>query len=88
MQLGVAAPFVALLLYLLKQANDERREMTARFLDALKTTVDKETEARLRAANELATLTQSIRVQQERSTAEHERIVDALGKMTVRERAA
>ena len=85
--LGVSGPLVAILLYLLRQMNDERKAVTAQFLDALRTTVEQSNEARLRSATELGQLTVTLRDHQERSGDEHARIVDAIGKLSLRERA-
>jgi len=85
-QLGIATPFVALLWYLLKQATDERKEITVKFLAALTSTVEQSNDARIRSANELSILTQTIHDHQENSADEHQRIVDAIGKLGLREK--
>lgn len=85
--LGVSGPLVAILLYLLRQMNEERKSVTTQFLDALRTTVEQSNEARVRAANELSQLVTALRDHQERSGDEHNRIVDAIGKLGVRERS-
>lgn len=85
--LGVAGPLVAILLYLLRQATDERRQITDAFLNALMSTVQVSNEARVRSASELSNLSQSIREQTSRASEEHSRVIDAIGKMILREHA-
>lgn len=83
-QLGLAAPLVGILLFLLKQSTDERKDITSKFLVALQTTVNASNEARLRTADEVANLTSTLRDVQKHSTEEHNRIVDAIGKLELR----
>ena len=84
LQLGIAAPLVVILLYLLKQSTDERREITTKFLAALQTTVEQSNEQRLRASNELAQLTDVIREDKKLSADEHARIVESIDKLYLR----
>ena len=79
--LGVASPLVGLLIYLLRQATEERREITNRFLGALETTVagaTRATQENTAATRELAAATEASR---KASVDEHGRIVDAIGKL-------
>lgn len=92
-QLGVAAPLVLVLMYLLRfmaqllhQATEERKAITAQFVDAMKTTAATSALAQEKAAQSLQDLAASLREQGVRSTDEHNRIVDALGKFSSRDR--
>lgn len=69
--LGVAAPLVAILYYLLRQATEERKDTTKQFLSALTTTVAQSTEA-------MRQLQEASRAQAANVTAEHLRIIAAL----------
>lgn len=76
--LGIASPLVGLLIYLLRQATEERREITDRFLVALETTVAGSSKAM--QENTAATRELSVTLRDE-----HARIVDAIGKLDLRE---
>lgn len=84
--LGVAAPLVGLLWLLLRQATEERRDITGRFLTALENTVagaTKATQDNTVATRELSSV---IEANRQSSLDEHNRIVDAIGKLGLRER--
>ena len=83
-QLGLAAPLVAILLYLLKQSADERKEITAAFIGALTTMVTESNDSRMKTAIEMGEMVEALRQHEKRSTQEHDRIVDAIGKMYLR----
>ena len=83
--LGVAAPLVALLWLLLRQATEERRQITDRFLGALETTVSGATKATHENTAATHDLASAIEANRHTSADEHARIVDALGKMNRRE---
>lgn len=76
--LGVAAPLVGILIYLLRQATIERQEITTKFLEALTTTVSANTQA----TREIGI---ALDIMRKASQSEHERIIDAVGKMGSRE---
>lgn len=79
--LGIAAPLVSLLIYLLKQATEERKEITGRFLVALQTTVEQSNEARIRAADELGQLVVAMKEHHKSSGEEHTRVVEAIHEL-------
>ena len=90
-QLGLAAPLVGILMYLLKQSTDERKVLMTQFLAALTTTVEQSNEQRLRASTELAQLTETLRDDKKRSSEEHARageehvrIVEAIDRLSPR----
>lgn len=83
--LGVASPLVALLIYLLRQATEERREITNRFLGALETTVAGATKAIQENTAATRELSVTIEANRKSSVDEHARIVDAIGKLGRRE---
>lgn len=67
-----------LLVFLVRQATDERKTITDRFLTSLEGVVKDSTEARLRSAATLEQLTGAIRDHERRSSEEHGRILDRL----------
>lgn len=73
-QLGIAAPFIALLIYLLRQANQERKDLTDKFVTAMTTTVTSNTHA-------TTGLKEAINEWRAGNQDEHGRIVDALGRL-------
>jgi len=79
--LGIAAPLVLVLTYMLREATAERREITARFLTALQTTVEQSNEVRIRAATEMHELVVGLAQDRERGAAEHERMVQILEQL-------
>ncbi|MDO8562374.1 MAG: hypothetical protein Q7S25_00865 [Candidatus Limnocylindria bacterium] len=86
--LGIAAPLVVVLLYLLRlvvelltKATDERKTITAQFVDAMKTTATTSALAQQQAAASLQELAAAMRDGASRSLEEHNRIVDAIGKL-------
>lgn len=88
--LGVAAPLVIVLLYLLKVllqllngATEERKAITAQFVEAMKTTVATSALAQQQAATALQDLAASQREQANRTTDEHNRLIDAIGKFQI-----
>lgn len=85
LQLGIAAPLVVALLYLLKQNADERKEVTAKFLNALQTTVSESNESRMRSAVELGQVVETLRSMETRSTLEHKQLVESIDRLYLRE---
>lgn len=83
--LGVSGPLVGILIYLLKQATEERRAITKDFLATLTTTVSSNAQAQTRAAESLQDLAGALRDTAKSSADEHNRIVDAIGKLGRRE---
>lgn len=86
--LGVAAPLVIVLLYLLRflvelltKATNERQAVTTQFVDAMKTIATTSAVAQQQAAASLQELASAIRDGGSRSMEEHDRIVDAIGKI-------
>ena len=73
---GVAAPIVALLVYMVREATAERARITDRFLSSLEGVVRDSTDARLRSAQALNDLTGAIREHDRRSSEEHARLMD------------
>lgn len=82
--LGVAAPLVSILVYLLKQSNEERREITDKFLSTLDSTVKTNAEASAKIAASLAELNQTLRDGNQAAQTEHGRIMDFLREQTPR----
>lgn len=83
--LGVAAPLVVLLIYLLRQANEERQKITDRFLVALESTVARAIETQQQSTSALKDITNEVAADRRAQTDEHNRIVDAIGKIGRRE---
>lgn len=80
-QLGVAVPLVAILLYLLKQTTDERRAITADFLQTLRETVAANAAGNERVAASLNELALADRERKLEATAEHERMIRELDRI-------
>lgn len=90
--LGIAAPLVVVLVYLLRmvvdlltKATEERKAVTAQFVDAMKTTATTSALAQQQAASSLQDLAAAMRESSSRSEDAHNRIVDAIGKLDLRE---
>jgi hypothetical protein len=81
---GVAAPLVGLLIYLLRQATEERREITNRFLAALENIGGNATRAIHENSVEMRGLAVMIEANRKSSVDEHARIVDSIGKLDLR----
>lgn len=80
-QLGVAVPLVAILLYLLKQTTDERRAITADFLQTLRETVAANAQGNERVASSLNELALADRERKLAATAEYERMIRELDRI-------
>lgn len=90
--LGVASPLVGLLIWMLRQATEERqrvaaeatverKDITNRFLTALETTVSSATRAIQENTAATKELSATIEANRKSSVDEHGRIVDAIGKL-------
>lgn len=79
--LGVAAPLVLMLLYLLKQSNEERQKLTDRFLAALETTVTRAIDTQNSATSAIKDMSNAVVNDRRSAQEEHNRIVDAIGKI-------
>lgn len=82
--LGIASPLVGLLIYLLRQATEERQNITDRFLSALESTVAGATKAIQDNTAATRELSVSIEANRKSNIDEHTRIVDAIGKLNRR----
>lgn len=82
--LGVAAPLVAILLYLLRQSTEERQRITDRFLSSMDKRDAESIDARLRSAQALNELTGSIREHDRRCVEEHLSMIRALDGLEAR----
>ena len=87
-QLGIAVPLVAILLYILRQTNEERQRITSDFLMTLRETVSSNTNAMAQISGQIASQTAAIegvnRSFRERATLtskEHQEIVEALDRV-------
>lgn len=84
-QLGAIGFLVTLLVYLLKQSNEERRETNERYLTALTSTVTKNNETITQVSASITELMAAVHQQTQVHTEEHKSIVDAIGKLSNRE---
>lgn len=84
-QLGAIGFLVSLLVYLLKQSNEERRETNERYLTALTSTVSKNNETITAVSASITELRGAIAEQTKIHTEEHKAIIDAIGKLSTRE---
>lgn len=84
-QLGAIGFLVTLLVYLLKQSNEERRETNERYLTALTSTVSKNNETITQVSSSITELMAVVHQQTQLHTEEHKSIVDAIGKLSHRE---
>lgn len=82
--LGVASPLVGLLIYLLRQATEERQQITDRFLSALESTVAGASKAIQDNTSATKELSATIEANRKSNIDEHSRIVDAIGKLNRR----
>ena len=80
LQLGINSPLLVILVYLLKQSNEERREITDKFLATLSDTVRTNADASAKLAASLSELNAAIRERNHSATDEHRRIFDALAR--------
>ena len=83
--LGIASPLVGLLWLLLRQATEERKTITDRFVAALETTVANSTQAQRENAIAISAVNREVEENRAASAKEHERIIDAIGKLGRRE---
>ncbi len=86
--LGVGAPLVAFLYLQLRDAqaereksSHERREITTRFLATLESTITQNTAAQTKSSEGLIDLTAAMREALRATTEEHNRLIDAIGKL-------
>lgn len=84
-QLGAIGFLVTLLVYLLKQSNEERRETNERYLTALTSTVSKNNDTITQVSASITELITAVHAQTQIHTEEHKGIVDAIGKLSHRE---
>ena len=75
LQLGVSAPLVLILVYLLWQSNQERRETTTKFLEALQTTIKTNAES-------TAQHTSAMIEMKSQSSVEHREMITELRHLT------
>jgi hypothetical protein len=75
LQLGLAAPLIMILVYLLWQSNQERRETTGKFLDTLQSTI--KTNAEVTSQN-----TNAMLEMKNQASAEHREMIAELRHMT------
>lgn len=76
--LGVAFPLVALLFWLLRENVNERKQVTSEFLSTLRETVKAGSDVTLKAASSMDSLSSVLREGQQRSSIEHQGILEAL----------
>lgn len=86
--LGIAAPLVALLWYLLQSTNGERREITDKFLTTLENSIVTNAQQYMAQSNALIaamdTLTRTTIEKQAREVEDHKIMVETLQKLATR----
>ena len=80
-QLGVAGPLVVLLIWLLRQTNEERREITDKYLATLLDTVKTHAESSGRLTTALSELSAAEKAEMHLHSEEHSRILQVLTKI-------
>ena len=80
--LGIAGPLVGFLIFIYNKTDSERRETQSKFLEALQTTMLTNAQDRQANTAALLELTSTIRERGVASTAEHEKMLTVLQKMT------
>ncbi len=78
LQLGLAAPLVIILVYLLWQSNQERRETTSKFLETLQRTIQTNAEAMIQHSNAVTEMRQHMSIEHRDMVTELRSLVDAL----------
>ena len=78
LQLGLASPLVVILVYLLWQSNQERRETTSKFLETLQQTIKTNAEAMLQASSATTEMRQHMSIEHRDMVTELRSLVDAL----------
>ncbi len=88
-QLGIGAPLVALLIWLLRAADSERREITTKFLTTLESTIKTSAESSSKLGSSLADLSKSVTERNMAATQEHQRMIDLMNNIAqeIRERS-
>lgn len=82
--LGVALPLVAVLFYLLRQANEERQAITTNFLKTLSDTVAFNADGQARHIAAITELTATLKEGQLRTSQEHVSMIEAITKLSDR----
>ena len=80
-QLGAIGFLIIFLAYQHKQASDERREMTNKYIEAMTTIVHRNADAMERVATNLESLVNLTKEHRESSLKEHLALTDAIGKL-------
>ena len=80
--LGVAAPVVGLLFYLLRQATAERQNITTEFLKTLRETVASSSSATTQLTSSVTELAALTRDRQTSATQEHSKMIEELRKIS------
>lgn len=75
---GVAAPLIGILFWLLKQATDERQKITGQFLKTLEETVKTSTEMASRSNATMQEIGSALRQAMEVNSSEHRQIMEML----------
>ena len=88
LQLGLAAPLVIILVYLLWQSNQERRETTTKFLETLQQTIRTNAEAMMQHSNAVTELRHQASNEHRDMVTEMRSLVDALKHNTSQTRGA
>ena len=91
LQLGIAAPLVMFMWMEVQRSQKaaensaaERKELTTQFLLTLQTTITGNTTAQIKVTETIQDLVSAIREGNARSTDEHNRLIDAIGKFSSR----
>lgn len=82
---GIAVSFAGVMVWLIKRQDHQIESLTNRFVTALETVVKESTTAQLSVAHTLSELTTLQREDRAHNREEHRAILDALGKVHLRE---
>ena len=80
-QLGIAGPFVAYLIWSQRATNEERRDITDKYLGTLTETIKTHAESTSKLTVALTELTSSIRDEAAQNSAEHTRMLEMMTRL-------
>lgn len=78
--LGVAAPLVLILVWILDRTTKERERITTQFLTTLQTTITTNTATQTQTVEAIKENTSALKEFSNRASDEHNRLIDAIGK--------
>lgn len=78
--LGVAAPLVMILVWILDRTTRERERITSDFLETLRTTITGNSATQAQMVEAIKENTAALKESSARNTEEHARLIDAIGK--------